>query len=214
METHELPEELNPVGDKCYPLFIPDHDHYRSLLLGAIRALTEDDYYREASYNLTDVQTVTEQWRGRTLTPLVQAMNDESPCGGAGITMLLREYQRNTNQAVSANTDTAIIWNDGHVVTPTDTILSPVNGYAIITAWVQFQFAVSNQVTAWILVNSTAHSRQDADANRQFHMRQLAFVVPVLSDDEIKVIVRANAAGTIVQTNGLTRMNIMFLENQ
>lgn len=109
---HPLPSPLIPVGDICYPLYIPDDDNYRNLVLGAIRALTEDDYYREVSYNLTDVQTVTEQWRTRTLTPLVQAISDNDGCGVSNMSIVQYGVTRTTNQGlIAANSPNSIIWS-------------------------------------------------------------------------------------------------------
>lgn len=115
METHELPDELNPTGDKCYPLFIPDDPQWRQLILGIIHQLADENYYRDLAFVPNDVAEVCEQWIQRTLIPLVHAMNDASEC----IDPVPETYQlfvervTSTQSLLAAGSPNAIIWNGG-----------------------------------------------------------------------------------------------------
>lgn len=151
---------------------------------------TLEDYVADA---LTEILTIQEQ---------------------PSMTAQLKQASRGTSQAIAVNTDTAIVWTSGDYHgggASGDTILAPIDGVAIITAWVQYLTATTSQFTAWLVVNGVEYARQDSDAVRLGHMRQLSFVVPVTNQDTINVVVRANVAGNIVQTNGDTRINIAFL---
>lgn len=128
-------------------------------------------------------------------------------------TVQVKQASRSTSQGVVANTDTAVLWTAGDYHgggASGDTILAPIDGVAIITAWIQFLTGSNSQFTAWIVVNGIEYGRQDSDAVRLQHMRSLSFVVPVANQDTINIIVRSNVGGNIVQTNGITRINIAF----
>lgn len=72
---HKLPTVLNPTGDIIVPLCIPHDPHWISLLLGSIGTLEQVDYYqRDPNYDDENAQIVAEQWRDRTITPLIEAI--------------------------------------------------------------------------------------------------------------------------------------------
>lgn len=77
---HTLPTNLRPAGDICVPLFIPDDPHYVALLVKAVRMLELDNHYvRDAGKSAL---VVREQWRKRTVTPLIEALSKGIHCGG------------------------------------------------------------------------------------------------------------------------------------
>lgn len=75
---HQLPEVLTPQGDICVPLFIPAHTDYVALLVGALRKLELQRHY-EVDENQS-YKIVTEQWRERTLNPLIEALTEATGC--------------------------------------------------------------------------------------------------------------------------------------
>jgi len=78
---HRLPATLNPLGDICVSLFIPADIDYHALLLGVIRQLEDINYYeRDDNYDDTGAQTVSAQWRERTITPLIEALANGESC--------------------------------------------------------------------------------------------------------------------------------------
>lgn len=108
VSDHQLPEELNPVGDICVPLFIPAHPDYVALLLGALRVLESSDYY-EMDDNQGEL-TVGGQWRTRTITPLINALASEDGCGASGgSTMIVdtKEYELTSSIA-----KTGTVWDN------------------------------------------------------------------------------------------------------
>jgi len=79
-----LPAVLNPVGDTCVQVFIPNHPDYIKLFVRAIRMLeVQRNYARDET--MTGAKIVTEQWRDRTITPLIEALaNSTGSCGVDG----------------------------------------------------------------------------------------------------------------------------------
>lgn len=77
---HNLPAILNPVGDICIEVTIPAHPDYVSLFIRAVRQLENNRLYRRDEVLGADVKIVQEQWRNRTVTPLI-----ESLASGTGI---------------------------------------------------------------------------------------------------------------------------------
>lgn len=68
-----LPAVLNPPGEICVEVYIPAHPDYIKLFLRAIRMLeVQRMYARDES--MTGAKTVVEQWRNRTITPLIEAL--------------------------------------------------------------------------------------------------------------------------------------------
>ena len=77
--SHNIPAVLQPQGDICVPLYIPDDPDYIALLVGAIRRLTFDRYYqRDANKSALIVR---DEWRQRTLVPLIDALATGTYCG-------------------------------------------------------------------------------------------------------------------------------------
>jgi len=65
-----LPSVLNPPGEICVEVYIPAHPDYIKLFVRAIRMLeVQRMYARDES--MTGAKIVTEQWRNRTVTPLI-----------------------------------------------------------------------------------------------------------------------------------------------
>jgi len=80
-EPHKVPETLNPEGDYCVTLLIPADSEFVALLVGALSALQDENYYeRDADYSNTGAKAVAEQWRIRTISPLIEALLDAQLC--------------------------------------------------------------------------------------------------------------------------------------
>lgn len=69
---HKLPAILEPVGDICVNVTIPAHPDYVALFIRAVRMLETNRLY-ERDENLS-AKTVVNQWRQRTITPLIEAL--------------------------------------------------------------------------------------------------------------------------------------------
>lgn len=67
-----LPAVLNPPGDMCVRVYIPNHPDYIKLFVRAIRMLEVNRMYARDE-NLS-AKIVVEQWRNRTVTPLIEAL--------------------------------------------------------------------------------------------------------------------------------------------
>lgn len=68
-----LPAVLNPVGDMCVEVHIPNHPDYIKLFVRAIRMLEVNRMY-ERDETMEGAKIVTAQWRDRTITPLIEAL--------------------------------------------------------------------------------------------------------------------------------------------
>jgi len=80
-EAHKVPETLNPEGDYCVTLMIPADSEFVALLVGALSVLQEESYYeRDSDYSNTGALAVSEQWRIRTISPLIEALLDALLC--------------------------------------------------------------------------------------------------------------------------------------
>jgi len=78
---HNLPSVLNPVGDICVRVTIPAHPDYIKLFVRAVRQLEVNRMYQRDE-NLS-AKIVVEQWRNRTVTPLIEALaNSTGLCDG------------------------------------------------------------------------------------------------------------------------------------
>lgn len=75
---HNLPAVLNPEGDICVNVKIPNHPDYVKLFLRAVRMLEVNRMY-ERDEELS-AKIVVDQWRNRTLTPLVEALAQGTGC--------------------------------------------------------------------------------------------------------------------------------------
>lgn len=72
---HRIPTVLNPTGDLVVPLFIPHDPQWSGLLLGVLRQLEEvERYERDPNFDNENALVVVEQWRTRTITPLIDAI--------------------------------------------------------------------------------------------------------------------------------------------
>jgi len=80
-EAHKVPETLNPEGDYCVTLLIPADSEFVALLVGALSVLQDESYYeRDSDYSNTGALAVSEQWRIRTISPLIEALLDATLC--------------------------------------------------------------------------------------------------------------------------------------
>lgn len=80
-DLHKVPETLNPEGDYCVALRIPADSEFVALLVGALSVLQEESYYeRDSDYSNTGALAVSEQWRIRTISPLIEALLDALLC--------------------------------------------------------------------------------------------------------------------------------------
>lgn len=77
-----LPAVLVPVGDICVQVYIPAHPDYVKLFLRAIRMLEVNRMY--ARDEALSAKIVTEQWRDRTVNPLIEALAQPNSCGVDG----------------------------------------------------------------------------------------------------------------------------------
>ena len=76
LHSHKLPATLIPNGDICVPVFIPNDPDYIALFVRAVRQLETDRLYeRDENYSSN---IVTEQWRTRTVSPLIDALASAS----------------------------------------------------------------------------------------------------------------------------------------
>lgn len=79
-----LPAIWNPVGDTCVQVYIPNHPDYIKLFLRAVRMLEVQRMYARDE-TMTGAKIVAEQWRDRTITPLIEALaNSTGSCGVDG----------------------------------------------------------------------------------------------------------------------------------
>lgn len=196
METHELPETLNPAGDKCYPLFIPDDPHWKSLILGAIANLTLPEYYRQNAFAEQDVNSVIENWNNRTLEPLVQALSDDNGCGISTMTATYQSIERTSTQVIPANVVTNIIFPNvtalGTNVYVLDDGIATINArLACFSGNAQIQLAI-------LLLNDIEIARDDNRSTSSQQYFEMTAIHEVDSGDEIKLQVYA-LGGTTVQ---------------
>lgn len=70
--SHKLPAVLNPVGDICVEITIPAHPDYVALFVRAVRMLEVNHVYERDE--LLSAKVVVDQWRNRTITPLIEAL--------------------------------------------------------------------------------------------------------------------------------------------
>lgn len=74
-DLHRIPTDLTPSGDLIVPLIIPRDTQWTGLILGVLAQLEDVEYYQlDSDYGDTGAQTVTAQWRDRTITPLIEAI--------------------------------------------------------------------------------------------------------------------------------------------
>lgn len=80
---HKLPSVLEPIGDICVEVTIPAHPDYVALFVRAIRMLETNRLYQRDE--ALSAKIVVEQWRRRTITPLIEALASGSGmCGVDG----------------------------------------------------------------------------------------------------------------------------------
>lgn len=77
---HIIPDVLIPPDDICVPLYLPHDLDYISIFLRQIRQLELDRMYQRDENKSALI--VREQWRERTINPLIDALADGTPCGG------------------------------------------------------------------------------------------------------------------------------------
>jgi hypothetical protein len=69
-----LPAVLNPVGDICVEVTIPAHPDYVKLFVRAVRMLETNRMYARDDEFGAKVKIITDNWRDRTVTPLIEAL--------------------------------------------------------------------------------------------------------------------------------------------
>jgi hypothetical protein len=78
---HKLPAVLNPVGEICVEVTIPAHPDYIALFIRAVRMLETNRLYERDE--ALSAKVVVDQWRQRTITPLIEALaSGTGICGG------------------------------------------------------------------------------------------------------------------------------------
>ena len=82
--VHNLPDNLNPTGDKCYPLFVPDDPQWNRYIIRAIRTLTFDRHWERDDNNGQDAIAVRRRWQDSTLQPFIDALESGAGCSGSG----------------------------------------------------------------------------------------------------------------------------------
>lgn len=78
---HKLPENLNPSGDICYPIFVPNDPEWISLFHRAVRILTFDRYWERDNVGGAETIAVRNRWNETTYLPLIDAIIENSGCG-------------------------------------------------------------------------------------------------------------------------------------
>lgn len=68
-----LPSVLNPLGEICVQVYIPAHPDYVKLFVRAVRMLEVQRMYARDE-TMEGAKIVVEQWRDRTITPLIDAL--------------------------------------------------------------------------------------------------------------------------------------------
>jgi hypothetical protein len=76
---HKLPAVLVPDDDICVEVAIPNHPDYIALFLRAVRMLETQRMY-ERDETMEGAKIVAEQWRNRTVTPLIETVAQGMPC--------------------------------------------------------------------------------------------------------------------------------------
>lgn len=71
---HNIPAVPNPLGEICVQVYIPAHPDYVSLFIRAVRQLENNRIYQRDEENGAIVKVVQDQWRNRTVTPLIEAL--------------------------------------------------------------------------------------------------------------------------------------------
>lgn len=194
MDTHEVPEVLNPAGSVCYPLFIPDDPHWRQLVLGALSQLTNPDYYRQNAFAPNDVISVCETWHEQMLVPFVQSMNDNAGCATMAT---YHEAERTTTQSITANTQTPIIWTTGGTPPLFSFVSIPASGIATVSFRVKLQSAVGAVKTAFLIHNGVEVTRHDIRVNTANQWLNLSYVMEVEVGDTFRVDVLCPQAMTV-----------------
>lgn len=203
METHELPDDLNPTGDKCYPLFIPDDPQWRQLILGIIHQLSDENYYRDLAFVPNDVAAVCEQWIQRTLIPLVHSMNDETECGV--VDTLLVEFKaatKNNTQGLTGGVEASVIFNLGDFEpSPNQSRVVPSTGKITITGFVHLTSGVATQLTVAIRKNGANDIVRQSFFNTSTTQRMTITMSDECDDnDYYELRVLTNQASTIQNT--------------
>lgn len=76
---HRLPENLNPQGSVCFPVFVPDDPQWIREFIRQVRTLTFDRHWeRDEDYSALIVRDV---WREVTYKPLIDAVELNDGCG-------------------------------------------------------------------------------------------------------------------------------------
>jgi hypothetical protein len=80
---HKLPAVLEPIGDICVEITIPAHPDYVALFVRAVRMLETNRLYERDEF--LSAKIVVDQWRQRTITPLIEALaSGTGMCGVDG----------------------------------------------------------------------------------------------------------------------------------
>ena len=196
---HDIPSDLSPSGDICYPIFIPDDEDYRRLFLGAFRDLLSTNYYKQSSYDLNSVNTLIDIWRERTYLPFVQAMSENEGCESEPVLAQFKKSIRNATQSLTGATDTAIIWNNGYVdgTNPTR-VYAPFQPCAIsIVANIHVSAGSSFVCNAWWRVNGSLEYGRRLSTAALNHYFNLSLVEQFGATDYVELMVIPQIAATL-----------------
>lgn len=77
---HKIPDNLNPDGDICVPIFVPNDTEWISIFHRAIRTLTFDRHWERDEVGGNDVLAVRKRWEESTYYPLIDTLLNSTPC--------------------------------------------------------------------------------------------------------------------------------------
>jgi hypothetical protein len=121
---------------------------------------------------------------------------------------------RASNQAITANTDTAVIWAAGNYDTSNPTRLYvPQDGKIVVQAAVQLTASVAAAASAWLqFSDGSRHSWDDADAARATHLFNPVWIYGQATDaNYVELFVRLSQAGNVNVATTPPYMSILRL---
>jgi hypothetical protein len=124
----------------------------------------------------------------------------------------IKEVWKNNTQALTANADTIILWNQGPHDSPNAGRVSfASDGIAIITTNFQVSSAIACQCTSWFEVNGVQYAREDSDATRLSHFRSPVFALAVLANQYVELHVQASQAASVIVATIFPRISVVLL---
>jgi hypothetical protein len=164
-----------------------------SVSMSRIAATIDDDSEREIFENRVGV--------------MLQDFYDEEI-----VPATIKEVWKNNTQALTANADTIILWNQGPHDSPNGGRVSfASDGIAFITANFNVTSAIACQCTSWVEVNGVQYGREDADATRLSHFRSPVFVLAVVAGQYVELHVQASQAATVATATIFPRINVVLM---